>query len=182
MPRFVAIMLLAELGACQPAFVNGVPNENSPYFEVPVDTRLLLRGAIDVPARADSAYFQRGQTLPWYDVNIYGTWCVLKLAGKRDVPRTIQADEFAVRKVSSERRYYLGAAPGMRLVATDFDRDNGESYEVMATVMHLHSPRQPDVSQLVCADWGLPQGGSYLTIHKIRRTLGDFFRLELPPR
>jgi len=180
--RFAALILSAALGACQPAFINGVPNENSPYFEVPVDSRLVLRDALEVPAREDSAYFQRGRTVRWYDVNIYGTWCVLKLAAKRDAPQTIQADEFVVGKVWSERRYYLGAAPGVRLAAMSFDRDDGETYEVMATVMRLHSPRQPEVVQLVCADWGLPQGGTYLTVHKIRRTLGDYLRLELASR
>jgi hypothetical protein len=176
--KSIVIVLLALTGACQPAFINGVPNENSPYFDVPVDSRLLLRSALTVPAREGSAYFQNGRTMPWHEVSIYSTWCVLQLEARRETAQTIEPDAFIVRQVSNERRYHLAADTR---VARDFDRDDGETYEVMATVMQLESPRQPQVRRLVCADWGLPQGGYYLTVAKIRRTLGDHISLELPP-
>jgi hypothetical protein len=180
-PRVLSAILLL-LCACQPAFINGVPNEDSPYFEVPPDSRLVLQRVITLPPHSDRAYFQNGSALPWHDVNIYGSWCVLQLERKYPQASRVEPDAFTVTRVWNERRYYLGRAAAARPVALDLDRGDGQTYEVSATIMHLHAARPSPVSRLVCADWGLPQGGRFLTVSKIRRTLGEWFRLELAPQ
>ncbi|HKQ30924.1 MAG TPA: hypothetical protein VJS66_06545 [Burkholderiales bacterium] len=188
--RFAAFVVFASLlGACQPAFINGVPNEDSPYFEVPVDSKLVLRRQLTVPARADGVYFQRGQAMPWSAVNIYGTYCFLKLVTRRDGSQTIEPDEFAMRKVGQERRLYLGYLPSTRIqvaaLGTDtmltarVDSQGSDGYEILAAVLYLQSSRQPDVSQLACADWSIPQGHHPISVRKIRQTLGDWFDLQI---
>lgn len=191
MKQALSLALPLLLAACQPAFINGVPNENSPYFQIPVDSRLVLTRAVTVPANQDSAHFQDGKSLVWQDVNIYGSWCVLKLDSKRPQPQMIEPDTFTVRKVWTERMFHLAhastrparvqlAANGaMRFSALDREMGESRSYEVEATLLQLHSPIQPGVTRLVCAEWGVPQGGTYLTVAKLRATLGDYFRLEL---
>lgn len=191
MKQALSLASLLLLAACQPAFINGVPNENSPYFQVPVDSRFVLTRAVTVPANQDSAHFQDGKSLRWQDVDIYGSWCVLKLDTKRPQPQVIEPDTFMVKKVWTESYFHLARAPvssaRVHLAANGMtrfsvlDREMGESrsYEVEATLMQLHSPTQPDVVRFVCAEWGVPQGGTFLTVAKIRATLGDYFRLEL---
>jgi hypothetical protein len=188
MKHIVPLIFTVTLVACQPAFINGVPNEASPYFTVPVDSKLVLRQAVTAPAGEANIYFQRGRVARWNEVNIYGAYCVLKLAVKRDVPQTINPDEFIVRNVSQERRFYLGYAPlppsihvaalGARSIA-DIDTQGSDGYEILATVMQLQSTRQPDVSQLACADWSIPQGLHPITVSKIRQTLGESSTLHI---
>jgi hypothetical protein len=166
-----------------------VPNEASPYFTVPVDSRLVLRQAVTVPAGDDHVFFQRGRAMRWNEVNIYGTYCSLRLAVRRDIPQTINPDEFVVRKVSQERRFRLAHAPasgriqvaalGRTSVAAIDTEDSGFTYEVLATVMSLQSSRQPDVSELACADWSTPQGVTPISVRRIRQALGDRIELQL---
>jgi hypothetical protein len=192
MRRTTTAVLLMLLCACQPAFIDGVPNEDSPYFVVPVDSQFALKRAVTVLARDDSAYFQDGKSPTWYDVDIYGSWCVLQLESKRDAVQLIEPDRFTVIKVSTERRFYMGreAPPARtmfaarRRIATSADIGIGDAqaYEVEATIMQLRSARHPQVRRLICAKWGIPQGGTFLTVRQIRHTLGEFFDLELATR
>jgi hypothetical protein len=185
MTRIAFLFVAAILAACQPAFINGVPNEASPYFTVPDGSKLVLRQAVSVPARDQNIYFQRGQPMRWNRVNVYGTYCSLGTVGKRNAPQTINPDEFLIRKVSQERHFRLGYAPllprtqvAMLAVVPDID-DSSAAYEVLVTVMHLQSSKQPDVSELVCADWNTPQGVIPISVRKIRHTLGDWAELQI---
>jgi hypothetical protein len=190
MKRLLFIALVVLLASCQPAFINGKPDEYSPYFNVPVDSKIILRKAVTVPARDDSVYFQRGRVLRWQDVNVYGAYCSLKLADKRDASQTVNPDEFPVRRITQERRFRLGSsvssgiqvasADMLRLAAID-NEDSGFTYEVLATVMFLRSERQSNVSEVACADWSTPQGITPISVNKIRQVLGDWFELQLAP-
>jgi hypothetical protein len=189
MKHIVVILFAAVLAACQPAFINGVPNEASPYFTVPLDSKLVLRQALTVPAGEGSVYFQRGRVVRWSEVNVYGTYCSLKLSTKSSAPQTISPDELVVRRVSEERRFRLTrssprvqvAALGRIPVASIDTDDSGFTYEVLATVMQLQSARQSDVTEMACADWSTPQGITPISVRKIRQTLGDWFDLRLAP-
>jgi hypothetical protein len=186
--HLVFAVVAAALVACEPAYLNGVPNENSPYFEVPVDSTLILLRAVSVPPGADGAYFQRGKAVPWSQVNIHGTYCFLKIGTRRDVAQTVEPDQFAIKKVTQERRFFLGrtspeyriTTPAVRLVG-DFDSHDSGGYEILVAGLSLQSARQPDVTQLGCGDWGIPQGDHPITVRKIRQTLGDWFELKIVP-
>ena len=187
MIRFVALALVVFVSACQTAYKDGQPNEDSPYYEVPVDSKLILHRDLAIPARTDIVYLQRGQiVLKYHQVYRWGTYCELELSRKRDVPQTIEADEFLIYKVKQERVFGEGgfmqlAGRGVFGGVAGIMRDNGgkQLYEVVATRMALRSERQPDVQALICASWHSAQAMSYLTIRKIRNTLGDIFSLQL---
>jgi hypothetical protein len=180
------LSLSTLLIACQPAFIDGAPNEKSPYFEIPVDSTFVLQQPLTVPPRTDSVYFQSGQILAWYDVNEYSSYCVLRLNSKSETIRRVEPDRFVVRRVSTEfffqlARRYAPVARAVRVASMGRDRD-GESYQVAAMVMALVSARQPEVARLTCADWTLPQGSPAITVQKIRQALGPFFDLQLATR
>lgn len=192
MIRCLVSALLALLVGCQPAFVNGIPNENSPRFEVPVGAKFVLQSEIIVPPRTDRLYFQDGDLPAWYNVNKYQPYCVLRVAAPSERVRTIRPDTFVVTKVATAHFFQLIKAPGptppVRLASAraavmlvdDNDASGGDdNYEVFGSVMHLRSPRQPLVTQLTCADWGQPEPGSHVTVREIRRSLGSYFHLEL---
>ena len=187
--RIPALLLIALAAACETAYKDGVPNERSPAFEVPVDSRLVLRRSVEIAPGQHTAYLQQGKLLPWYHVNQYAPYCALALQASRDVAQSVSPGEFVIRKVTQRFLFTLAAAPSAQagsalrqaqLTHASRDRDgDGMTYEVVATVMDLHPGRQPEVRALTCANWGLPQGRSYLTVENIRRALGDYITLEL---
>ena len=187
MIRFVALAVVVFVSACQTAYKDGRPNEDSPYYEVPVDSKLILHRDLTIPARTTIVYLQRGQIVSkHYQVDRWGTYCELELSRKRDVPQTIDADEFDIYKVKQETvfgdHFIQLASRGLGFGGlAQFGRGNDgrQLYEVIATRMALRSERQPDVQALVCASWHTAQALSYLTIRGIRDTLGDLFTLQL---
>jgi hypothetical protein len=173
------LLSAALLAACETAYKDGAPNERSPWFEVPVGSKLVLHRGVEAAAGQGSAYFQDGKLLRWYDVNQYAPYCALGLqAISWEAAQRVTADQFVVRNVS--KRPFFTLAAGWRLQPARRDSDSdGMTYEVLATVMELQSAQQPAVRALTCASWGLPQGRPYLTVEQIRRALGAYFTLEL---
>ena len=183
--RFMILFLFTLIPACQSAYINGIPNERSPYFQVPVDSKLILNRTITIEPVQNSAYFQRGRMIPWYEVIKYGAYCSLAVERKLDLEQTVKPAEFVVHKVSNESFFSIVKAGKRKLVPVAFNlqladtKSGNGSYEVFATVMELRSDTRSEVRRLTCADWGIPQGMQTLTVEIIRQTLGDFFSLKL---
>ncbi|MFQ6022174.1 MAG: hypothetical protein ACE5NW_05580 [Acidiferrobacterales bacterium] len=182
MMRFATLaLMIIVLAGCQ-AFTNFnqrfYGNEESPYFSVSVDSTLVLKQELTVPAKNASVWFQRGRAVTqFYEVHKYNPYCRLTLDTKRDVPQTIQPDEFVIRRVGQRDEFTVD---GGFIQVAEIPRDGGfEAFQVKATRMELRSESQPDVVRLTCASWGLPQDMSHVTIREIRQTLGDIFALQL---
>jgi hypothetical protein len=192
--RWIVLSVIVLLAGCPSAYIDGVPNERSPYFQLPVGSELILEKEVAVPAGDDQLYFQNGRTMDWRRVDIYRPHCALKVDSKMDADRSIHPDRFTLTQSSTERFFRRvhspGPHPGVRMAgfdpaitpAADFDRDGRMDYEVTAVVMELRSARQPQVREMICADWGLPQDRLHITVQNIRRALGDFFTIQLPDR
>jgi hypothetical protein len=188
MLRYLVPVVTTLLAACQPAFVNGAPNENPPDVAVPVGSAFVLGSEILMPPHADRLYFQDGSLPEWYDVNKYRPYCVLKIRSVSHQARIIEPDEFVVTSVSTAHSFQLleappgpeqyAAATGATHQVDDGATDSGERYEIFGSAMRLHSVRQPNVTRLTCADWGSTQSGTSITIRKIRRALGGYFRVR----
>ncbi len=178
--KFQALLIAVLLAACETAYKGGVPNERSTAFWVPVGSKLVLHRGLEIPPYQHAAYLQEGRLLPWYEVNQYATYCAVGVQAPIEVPKRVSPDEFVVRRLSHPSLFMLAAGPQVQAA---FGRDReGMTYEVVATVMAIHSDRQPEVRTLTCASWGLPQGMTYVTVERIRRTLGAYMTLELAPQ
>lgn len=176
--RMAFLVCTVLLAACQPAYLrDGSPNENSPYFEVPVQSKFVLHQTLTIPPHRRHIYFQHGKALPFQDVNQYIDYCALTLHTKKQVPQIVKPDTFVVTKV--HRQYLFQLAKATITVAQVIDRGNGETWQVLATQMELRSETQPDVIRMTCAAWGLPQDLSNVTVAGIRRSLGDIVTLEM---
>jgi hypothetical protein len=184
--RFVSVVLVVFVSACQTAYKDGQPNEDSPRYKVPVDSTLILHQDLTIPAKTAIVYLQRGEVfLKHYQVNRYFTYCELEVSPTTTVPWTVKADEFVISKVTQKtlfgRAGFIQLASrglGFGKVASDDDNKSG-GYEVIATRMTLRSERQAAVQALVCANWGPAEAVSYLTIRGIQNALGDIFTLRL---
>ena len=189
--RIAALLLIALAAACETAYKDGLPNERSTEFQVPVDSKLVLHRSVEIAPGQRAAYLQQGKLLPWYHVNQYAPYCALALQASREAAQSVGPDEFVIRNVSQRFLFTLADASSAqagplsraRLVHASSDRNgDGMTYEAVATVMDLYSGRQGEVRALTCVSWGLPQGRSYLTVQDIRRALGSFCTLELAVR
>lgn len=169
------------------------PNESSPWFRVPVGSELVLNTQLQVPAWQNQVYFQDGIAMDWRRVNIYRPHCALAVANKSEEPQPVSPDRFQVKSFYSQRFFkqvrrdeqtptVLPAAFGTQTTTlAGWDRENGTDYEVTAMVMDLESPGQPQVERMICADWGLPQDAMYISVEKVRKALGNLWRLDLRP-
>ena len=179
--RLTLLIVVAFLAACETAYKDGVPNERSPWFFVPVGSKLVLHRSIEIPSDQGAAYLQDGKLLPWYHVNQHAPYCALALPVTQAVPQRVSPDDFAVRRITQRSLFTLAAAQAgaLRHAAARESDGDGMTYEVLATVMDIQSERQPEVRALTCASWCLPQGLTCLTVEDIRRALGAYFTLQL---
>jgi hypothetical protein len=184
-----AFALMICFTGCSSVYLSSLPDENSPLFRVPVGSKVILAKTVEVPAGQNEVYFQNGKTMVWYKVDIYRPYCALKVYTQRETPQVIQPDAFTVKKSSQQTFFKQVRTPddgpviqpvGFNQTA-DLDQGGNMEYEVVADVMELHSDRQPQVTSLLCTDWGLPRTESHITLKKMRQALGAFIKIDIPP-
>lgn len=179
MLRFISIVIVLWLSGCtalNELHQRHQGNEASPYFRVPIDSKLVLNQAVIVPAKKRRVYFQYGRPLAFWEVNEFRPWCVLRLHTKKDLPQRITPGEFLVNDVNREHLHEIARLPvQVAQLQPGFDF----TYEVVATRLELYSRTQPNVQTLSCSKWGVPQDRFNVTIRSIRETLGDIFDLQL---
>jgi hypothetical protein len=148
--RTVLLACIVVLAACQPVYLkDGRPNEDSLYFEVPVQSKFTLHQALTILPYRRNIYFQDGRAMPFYEVNEFIDYCALTLHAQRQVSQIVKADTFVVTKVYGEYLYQL--ADATLVVAQVVGGDDGEPWFVLATQMGLRSETQPDVVRMTCA-------------------------------
>lgn len=183
-----AFALMIYLTGCSSAYLSGPPGENSPLFLVPVGSKVILTKEVEVPSGQNEVYFQNGDTMAWYKVDIYLPYCALKVFARRETSQVIHPDEFTVQK-SYQQTFFKQVqapdeAPVIQPVAfaqnVDLDQGGNMGYQVVANVLELHSGHQPQVTSLLCTDWGLPPTESHITLKKMRQALGSFVKIEMP--
>jgi hypothetical protein len=141
----------------------GETDENSPYFVIPVGSRLVLHQSVTIPAFAAAIYLQGGQWLPWPQVSRYHPHCKFELREPKNAPQTITADEFVIARTGTETEIQ-------------------EGLQIQARVLELQSARQPLVSRLSCAVWQTSATGQPVSGRELRQALGNLFTLELAGR
>lgn len=173
--RWAALVLACVgLSACQSWLAPAVNNE--PYYAVPVGSQLILNRRLVVTDDDDRIHFQDGRILPYRLVNIarkYDPNCVLIVRAVGEYNHVISPDTFTIRRVRLLDDYAVMASAGPLLAD-----GGGLSYQDYATVMYLHSPRQPQVDRLVCKHYQDPTDGAFLSLSQIRQALGDIFTLK----
>ena len=177
--KYVTIyaLLIIWLTGCQGSLLQMEADENSRYFRIPVDSKLILQQALVVPARSDRLYFQKGRVSQFQYVNEYLPYCALSLYAKKDAEYRIAPDTFIVRKMHRQHLFDLAMAPPL---FAQLEPGGGMTYQVVATLMEIRSVKQPDVIRMTCANWGIPQDIAHLTLGQMREALGDWFLLKLP--
>jgi hypothetical protein len=178
MKRLTPLAVTILIAACQPAYLKGgQPNPDSPYFDIPVDSELVLHKDVTLPPYQKDLFFQNGKVSDYAGVNKWHPYCALSVHAKTQVPQIVKADSFVVEKVGRQFLFQLAAAD---FQVAQLDRGGGfQQWQVLATVMEISSDRQPGVVQMTCAAWGLPQDMSNVTLNTIRKALGEAATLKV---
>lgn len=185
MRRLVLLSVVAFLiNACQTRYEG---NENSPYYQVPAGSRLILRQDAEIPPHRVGIYLQGGQIKPLSQINQYYPHCKFEVWKIHDVPQPVEPDEFTITKVVQEITHSVSAGH-VQLAGVSIGigvhmggGDDGASVETYATRLNLRSEKQPEVFRLSCGQWSYPPAGRHVSIREMRVVLGDVFTLQLAP-
>ena len=182
MRRFIVLLSAALLTACQPM----VPrDENYPYYHPPAGSTVVVNKPIDVPPGRTRTFFQNGEIIPYNARNRFYPNCEFEILTLADTVRTIRPGEFRVTRVIIKRDQVAETGPRM-VAGLSIGIGMGESDgpgDIMHVVeMRLKSTEQPDVYRLVCRGGeDNPADAEPPTINEMRRALGDYATLKLPP-
>jgi hypothetical protein len=180
---FVAASFAALAGCLGASYVG---NENSPYYLVPVGSRLTLHRALTIPGDQVAVFLQDGRLISSGGVRTLYPHCKFEVRRIATSARSVRPDEFIVTRVTQELVHSVDAgtlryASALRTRGVSTDGD-GPSLQAFATYLYLASDRQPDVFRLGCGQWGYMPRDRHVTIAEIRRTLGDVFTLRVDLR
>lgn len=188
MPQKTLLLLftLALLGGCRETLLRGGFDDlaSSPFYLVPVGSRLTLNHPLTIPAGRVKITFQDGRQVA--AASLYRPFCRLEVLTLLDRPQQVRADTFTVSRATRQRelaarhdnRYrYVARSTGPRLL---FSGDDQPSPVIYATQLFLDSAAQPDVYRLICGHLQeVNLGGRFLSVAQIRTALGDSFVLQL---
>ena len=180
--RMIIVLVVTVLAACQTTAYEG--NENSPYYKVPIGSKLILHQEIEIPPHLAGIYLQAGKIVPLAQVNQYYPHCKFEVFKLKDTPQLIQADEFLIKKVVQEMTHSV-SADRLQLAAVSIGMgihigidDDSSPLLTYVTRLDLYSEKQPDVFRLSCGLWAYPPKGQHVTIREIRQVLGEVFTLQ----
>ena len=182
MRRMTIVIVVTFLTACQTMAYEG--NEDSPYYKVPIGSKLILHQDIEIPPHLAGIYLQGGKILPLAQVNQYYPHCKFEVFKLKDTPQPIKADEFSIKKVVQEMTHSVSTGR-LQLAAVSIGvgihiglDDDSSPLQTYVTRLDLHSEKQPDVFRLSCGLWAYPPKGQHVTIREIRQVLGEVFTLQ----
>ena len=181
----VWIVSAALVASCQTPGHHG--DEQSPFFQVPAGSRLVLHRELAVPAEDVSVYLQYGQVMPQKQLNLYHPQCKIEMRRRLPTGQTIRVDEFMVTRVTRDMTQHMvwlasidvASAPLARRVSGGVDSGMGPN--TFLTILTIASDRQPEVMRMTCGYWGyIGRGDNHLSIREIRAALGEVLTLHLP--
>jgi len=161
---------------CQSYVVRNPADESSTYHSLPVGTVLVLQRAVVIlPTRA-RVYFQKGQA--GSAISEFEPHCELEVKQVLPVPQTVHPDEFVINRVAYEIMNVV-AVEGLQYAHRG--GAGGVSDIMKAWKMRLHSDKQPEVLQFICAGaLNSPFLARTPSVKQIRAALGDYAVLRLP--
>lgn len=153
---------------------------DSPYFQPPVGSRVVVNAPIKIPAGRASVFLQEGQ---WSGggFNHYEPHCRLEVKNVQDTPQWVRPDSFSIMRVVRDEPYVIALqAPSYALSG---DGDSGVPVDLISVVeMKLYSMMQPEVLSLTCGGaTGDPSDVVPPSIDEINAALGSMAALVIEP-
>ena len=168
--------LSVVLSAC--AWVPADP-DNSPLYQIPTGTTIILHSDISIPAERATVYIQNGKVMDELKTDRYYPYCKFEMYTLKPEDRVVRPDTFVVQRSTTEE-YTLNQERGYRLVKVGSASDGGITFLEMNRVMYIRSAQQPDVYRLTCGIWATPPDFDHITLDQMRQTLAPLISVYLP--
>lgn len=172
MIRLLGLAILLLLASCQSVQPY---DENSRFYQVPADSRLILNKSITIEPNLARSYFQYGKQINKKNIEKYQPHCYLLLSTLSEQEQVIEPDTFVIHRVE---RDFISSASNQLYASLSMNGFNRTQIEYV-NIYHLRSSKQPNVLSLNCLQWADTSDRFYLTVSEVRLALGDYFKLQL---
>lgn len=156
---------------------------SSPYFEVPVGSRLVLNQPIEIAPTSATVRLQFGKIVSRFESQDFELACVFEsnIVGK--TAQLVEPDSFEiirVRRGSNTSSAQAAPRTGLVPVSARFVADGG-SRQYYKTELFLKSEKQPQILAMTCQHARESGDSDFrpLTVAEIRQALGGYFSLRL---
>jgi hypothetical protein len=153
-----------------------VKDHDSYAYSVPVGSKLILNKEITIPANLARRFFQDGKPMKKNDIDIYYPYCSILMNTLVDYERTIKPTVFEIYKVIDDEDY---SQRPVYLASNFLTSIDGPTIIGYASYYYLRSTEDSDVRTLECAQWNDPFNIEYLSINEVKKSLGDYFTLQI---
>lgn len=150
-------------------------DENSRFYQVPVNSHLVLNKSVVIAPNLARAYFQYGQPVAKQAIEKYQPHCYLLLRTLSEQEQVIQPDTFIINQV---QRDFIVSANHTFYASLVMDSLDPSLVEYV-NIYSLSSTRQPQVMSLNCLQWGQSVDRLYPSVAEVRQALGAYFTLQL---
>lgn len=157
---------------------------------LPVGSTLQLTQTITIPADRSFMYIANGavKKLKNYNtVDIYQPYCTFHLYKGSSQAREIKPDDFEVTKIVEWARDFgyqfnnknkVAKRTHNGFIKTSMNENSAPSIVMYATILSLHSSKQPEVEELVCGYWDEPWKDVFLTLKEMKSALGELMLIK----
>ena len=189
--HLLSLGLLIPLAGCQYDNYHYETPDDEPWRSPEKGTVVELKQSLTFVPGSSRTYIQDGVASNNYrGINHYRPWCQFYLYESKDEmkhTRTIEPDKFTVVKASQGIKYVQTAPITVAAIGVGFGFGASNLYAVddigaqtLATTMILTSETQPQVRELVCSTTDDARRDNFVSINKIKATLGDIATLHPP--
>ena len=182
MKLLLIALLTLTLAACQ---TDAKLPVSSPYFQIPVGSRLVLNQPIEIPPTYATVRLQFGKIVSRFHTQDFEPVCVFESNLVGEAAQRIEPDSFEIIRVrigSSTLSAQVAPQPGLIKVFSWRD-GGGSSRQYYKTELFLRSAKQPQILAMTCQHAG-EEGYALtelnpLTVAEIQQALGAYFTLQL---
>ena len=176
MKYFLISLILSGLITLTACSSDPVKDPDSYLYSVPVGSKLTLNKEITIPANLARRYFQNGRVILKKEVDIYYPHCSILMNTLVDYDRVIKPTVFEIYKVEDEHDYVQRPVYVASRLLGNID---GPIIIGYASLYYLRSVDASDVRSLECAQWNDPVDVEYLSINEIKKSLSEYFSLQI---
>jgi len=181
MSKLLPLLVLLIIPACQ----SGPYSADSPYYRIPVGSRVEVKKVLTIPANRARVYLQFGKSIQPGEVDQYSAHCWFLSWEVLNKNQTINPDTFIVTHVQEFEDHVL--RQGTMLLASSrkvhfWGVDGGSTAIEYSTEFTIHSDEQQNIRKLVCNHWEDPSDARHLTLTDIRMALNEIAEIHLNER
>ena len=181
MQIIIKALILVFFGTLMVSCSSGPYPVTSPYFFIPVGTKLIVHKKITIPANKARVYIQGGKLIPGQPDQYHGhcwflSWKVLERE------QTIEPGVFTV---TGSQKYddYVNKKSEFQLAAkrsfTDLQLFDTRTAVKRVTTLKIHSDKQKDIREFSCGYWDSYFDGDHLTVAEIQQVVGGLVEIKL---